>query len=94
MNELPNQPDTESQVENMQSVGSSAGLKALALVGITTGYIFGPLIIIGGAGWYLGELINAKWVVFVAVLISFIISNVLIFKQAPKATRKIAINKK
>ena len=45
--------------------------------------VFGPIVVIGGAGYLLDLYFKTKPVMtFVALLVSFIITNILLFKKA------------
>lgn len=45
--------------------------------------VFGPIVVIGGAGFFLDLYFKTKPVMtFVALLVSFIITNILLFKKA------------
>jgi F0F1-type ATP synthase assembly protein I len=61
---------------------------ALALYSSTS--IFGPLIIIGGIGWYLDRIFNTRpWILVFGVFIAFIVTNFLLFKKAAFLTKRI-----
>lgn len=68
---------------------SSVYLKGLAMMGYTTGLIFGPLIVFVGIGWWLSERFDQKWIVFVGAIIALITSNILIFRNTAKFLDKL-----
>lgn len=75
------------QSENLG--GNSNLFQALRLVGFTTGYIFGPMIIFGAVGWWLSQRFNSLIYLFVALFIALIVSNILIFKSAAQFSKRI-----
>lgn len=83
--------NTQSQEKKQLETAnrSSVYLKALALMGITTSYIFVPMVVITGGGWWLSQRFEQQWIVFVAAFISLIISNLLIFKNTEKVLKRI-----
>lgn len=68
---------------------SSVYLKGLAMMGYTTGLIFGPLIVFVGIGWWLSERFDQKWIVFIGAIIALITSNLLIFRNTGKFLDKL-----
>lgn len=61
---------------------------ALAFYSSTS--IFGPLLIIGGTGWYLDRVFGTRpWLLAISVFISFIITNILLFKKVVVLTKWI-----
>ncbi|MDD5072006.1 MAG: AtpZ/AtpI family protein [Patescibacteria group bacterium] len=61
---------------------------AMALYSSTS--IFGPLIIIGGIGWYLDRIFNTRpWILLISVLVAFIVTNFLLFKKVAFLTKWI-----
>jgi len=68
-------------------------LKGFALSAMISGYIIGPLLILGGGAWWLykNDYVS-KIVVVIAILIAFILSNVLIVKRSKKMIERF--NKK
>lgn len=67
---------------NQQSVIS--GAKGLALAGMVSSYIMGPLILFGGIGWYLTQHFGNRAFVIGGVGLAFIVSNILIIKNTTK----------
>jgi F0F1-type ATP synthase assembly protein I len=60
----------------------------LASAMYSLGSIFGPLLIIGGAGLLLDKLFNTSpWILLGSVLVAFIVTNVLLFKKIKKINR-------
>lgn len=79
--------------KEMKSVAFSPLATGLSMVGITTGYIFGPLILFGGIGWYLSEKFNNRLILFGALFVSFMVGNILIFKMTPAVLKKLNLRK-
>jgi len=58
-------------------------LKGMALSAMVSGYILGPLLILGGIGYWIQKHFNtSRIVLFIFIIIAFIISNALIFIRA------------
>lgn len=88
--------NTKTTSENEQKSAadhSSAYLKALAVMGITTGYIFGPMILILLPAWWLSQRYHATWIAIVGALIALVISNVLIFRNTDRVLKKLSLKK-
>ena len=68
-------------------------LKGFALSAIITGYILGPLLVLGGGAWWLyrNDYVS-KFVVIIAVITAFAVSNWLIIGRSKKMMWKF--NKK
>ena len=86
----------EDPKEEMESVASSPATtgvytKALAMVGITTGYIFGPIILFGGVGYFISQALDNRIPMFLALLLSFGVSNWLIFKHTHTVIKKLSL---
>lgn len=64
-------------------------LKGLALLGVTSGYILGPLLLFGGIGWWLTDRYDNKAYVIAAIFIAFIVSNLLIITNTTKMMRHL-----
>ncbi|MDD5031436.1 MAG: AtpZ/AtpI family protein [Patescibacteria group bacterium] len=65
---------------------------ALAFYSSTS--IFGPLLIIGGAGWYLDRVLGTRpWLLAISIFIAFIVTNILLFKKVVALTRWISRQK-
>ncbi|MBU2575719.1 hypothetical protein KKF64_01355 [Patescibacteria group bacterium] len=64
-------------------------LKGFALSAMISGYIIGPLLVIGGGTWWLykNNYVD-KIVVIISVLIAFAFSNWLIIVQSKKMLKK------
>ena len=72
-----NQPQTKVSYKNM--------LRGFALAAIVSGYIIGPLLILGGLGWWLDKQYDVgKLVVVLFILVAFVISNALIIIRSKK----------
>jgi hypothetical protein len=68
-------------------------LKGFMLSAMISGYIIGPLLVIGGGSWWLYKSGYVdKYVVIIAILVSFIFSNWLIIARSKKMIQKF--NKK
>ncbi len=64
-------------------------MKALAVVGITTGYIFGPMVLFGGIGWLASSRFENKLFLIGGFLIALVVSNILIFRTTEKVLKKM-----
>lgn len=71
------------------NTGGSPYIKALSVVGITTGFIFGPMALFGGIGWWLTKQYNNNLFVIIAVLLALVVSNILIFRTTETVLKKI-----
>ena len=81
--------DTQEKTPRKQEPRFFSLSKGLALSAHITGYILGPLIIMGLIGYYVGNMINRpKATLVVALLISFFASNFLIYKRAEQIAKK------
>ncbi|MCF7795211.1 AtpZ/AtpI family protein [Patescibacteria group bacterium] len=55
---------------------------ALSFVAYSTASIFGPLLIIGGLGYFLDQYFDTIPIItIIAVFIAFIVTNILLFKK-------------
>ncbi len=84
MNEHPQEEKVPTLVKN-----TSKAVRALSLIGITSGYIFGPMILLGGIGWWIGERIDSRIPVFVGLAIALITSNVLLFMNIERHVKTV-----
>lgn len=56
----------------------------------TGAFIMGPLLVFGGAGYFLDRHFGTKPIItLIAVFLAFVISNVLLFKKAMIITERI-----
>ena len=80
--------DTEKPYKE-QPLKFSYLLKGFALSAMVSGYIIGPLLILGGGAWwaYKNDYVS-KFVVVIAVLIAFALSNALIVLRSKKMIEK------
>jgi F0F1-type ATP synthase assembly protein I len=63
---------------------------ALSFVAYSTASIFGPLLVIGGLGYFLDQYFNSMPVITIsAVFIAFIVTNVLLFKKMKMVNKLI-----
>ncbi|MFP4514774.1 MAG: AtpZ/AtpI family protein [Parcubacteria group bacterium] len=63
---------------------------ALSFVAYSTASIFGPLLLIGGLGYFLDQYFNTMPIItIVAVFIAFIVTNILLFKKMKKVNKLI-----
>ncbi|MDD5290905.1 MAG: AtpZ/AtpI family protein [Patescibacteria group bacterium] len=87
--------------ENLFGKYKSVRQLSLALAIYSSTSIFGPLIIIGGIGWYLDKVFNTRpWLLVISIFIAFIVTNILLFKKVIvlnrwiKQQKELAKNKK
>lgn len=73
----------QSSDKSMQSVGTSSMVQALSMVSITTGYILGPMAVLGGIGWWIGKQIDSLLPIMIGLILALVLSNILIFKHTP-----------
>lgn len=73
----------------MNDTSATPYLKSLAVVGIVTGFIFGPMLVIGGLGYWLGQQFDTIIFPIVFLLIALVVSNILIFKRTQTITEKL-----
>ncbi len=87
------QKHDKSEYKDIEPMKLSYLLKGFALSAIISGYIIGPLLILGGGSWWLykNEYID-KIVVIIAILIAFVLSNALIIMKSKKMIQ--SFNKK
>ncbi|OIO49042.1 MAG: hypothetical protein AUJ34_01930 [Parcubacteria group bacterium CG1_02_41_12] len=88
-----NHTQTENVDEEDEYDGATSGkippinpsylLKGMALSARISGYILGPLLILGGLGYWIQKHFNtSRIVLFAFIIIAFFISNALIFIRA------------
>jgi hypothetical protein len=84
--EAQEQPKNESQnpVEQI-----SSGMKGLAVASMVSGYILGPLVLLGGIGWWLTSHYENRLFVIVGVASAFVISNVLIIRSTTRTLQHL-----
>jgi hypothetical protein len=59
--------------------------KGLMLTAVISGYILGPLLVLGGGGWWLYKTYDtSKIIPAVLLILAFIVSNGLIITRAKK----------
>ena len=64
-------------------------LKGMALSARISGYILGPLLVLGGIGYWIYKYFDtSRIVLFIAVIIAFFVSNALIFIRAKADAEK------
>lgn len=73
-----------------KTVGRSRTVQALAIVGITSGYIIGPMAILGGIGWWLTNRYDSKLFILGFILLALVVSNLLIFRNTEKVLKKLS----
>ncbi len=71
------------------AAAKSPYLKGLLVVGITSGYIFGPMIVFGAIGWWLTNMYDSMLYIFGALIIALVSSNLLIFRNTNRMVYKI-----
>jgi F0F1-type ATP synthase assembly protein I len=54
--------------------------------------ILGPLLVIGGAGYLIDKLLNTKFFLLFSIFVSYIVTNVLMFKKIKKINQEIEKN--
>lgn len=84
MNEHPQQEKVPMLVKN-----SSRAVRALSLIGITSGYIFGPMLLLGGIGWWVGERLDSRIPIFIGLAVALISSNVLLFMNIERHVKSV-----
>jgi F0F1-type ATP synthase assembly protein I len=63
---------------------------ALSFVAYSTASIFGPLLIIGGLGYFLDKYFDTMPILtIIAVFIAFIVTNILLFKKMKMVNKLI-----
>ncbi|MCF7820134.1 MAG: AtpZ/AtpI family protein [Candidatus Pacebacteria bacterium] len=63
---------------------------ALSLAGYISASIAGPLVVIGGIGWYLDRLFNSSpKILILSVFVAFIVTNILLFRQLKRINKTI-----
>ncbi len=63
--------------------------KGMALSATITGYILGPLLILGGIGLWLDKIFGTKpWIMLASLVIAFFSTNILIYKRSSKIAEK------
>lgn len=85
-------PETQQNTNEAQepSTSSPYGFKALAVVGVTSGYIIGPLALIGGLGWWLSQRYNSPFILLGSLFIALIVTNVLIFTRTSALVKQLS----
>lgn len=84
MNEHPQEEKVPTLVKN-----TSRAVRALSLIGITSGYIFGPMLLLGGIGWWVGERLDSRIPVFIGLAVALISSNVLLFMNIERHVKSV-----
>jgi len=82
-----NTPETQSRPDKITeaAVSTSNMVHGFALSAIISGYILGPLLLLGGGTWWLYKAgYVSKFVVVGMVVVAFIISNALIISKSKK----------
>lgn len=89
MNEHPQEEKVPTLVKN-----TSRAVRALSLIGITSGYIFGPMLLLGGIGWWVGERLDSRIPVFIGLAVALISSNVLLFMNIERHVKSVLYSDK
>lgn len=76
-----------AQQKNLKQTGRT--LKSVAILFTISGYIFGPMIILGGLGIWLGNRYESLVFPVVFLIAALVISNVLIFKRGKHVADKL-----
>lgn len=92
MNTGRTEPERKQSIDE-QAVNPRNMLHGFALAAMVSGYIIGPLLVLGGGSYWLykADVIN-KLVVIAAVIAAFIFSNALIITRSKKMIQ--SFNKK
>ena len=51
--------------------------------------ILGPLLVIGGIGYFVDQYFHTRWALFFSIFIAYIISNILMFRKLKKINKEI-----
>lgn len=84
-----NKPLENEEGENTPPKFSNT-FKALTVVGYTTGFIIGPMVVFGGIGWWLSKNFDNVLFVFGGLILALIVSNILIFRNTSYIVKKIS----
>lgn len=77
-------PSSEKSQNGFFSLG-----KGLMLSATITGYIIGPLLVLGGIGFWLDRYFGTKpWVLLASLAIAFFSTNFLIYKRSNEIAKK------
>jgi len=83
------QNDLEEKTSKTVADGAFSVGKGMMLSATITGYILGPLLLLGGIGFFLDKFFGTKpWIMLGALLIAFFLSNLLIFKRSEKIAQR------
>ena len=79
------------QQEKVPTLGknTSRAVRALSLVGITSGYIFGPMFLFGGIGWWISSRMDSRLPLFIGLAVALIVSNVLLFMNIERHVKTV-----
>jgi hypothetical protein len=76
-------PDPENPIVRM-----GKGMNGLAVASMISGYVLGPLLLLGGIGWLLTDHYDNKMFVYLGVGLAFISTNILIIRRSSKLTNR------
>lgn len=63
--------------------------RGLALSGVITGYILGPMAILGGIGFFLDRQFHTgKVLLGISLILSFILSNWIVYSRASQLAKR------
>jgi len=51
--------------------------------------ILGPLLVIGGIGYFVDRYLNTRFALLFSIFIAYIVSNILMFKKLKKTNKEI-----
>lgn len=81
-----------TQDTQLKADSVARSFKGLSIIFAMSGYIFGPMIVLGGTGIWLGRRFDSVLIPIVFLLVALVAANILIFKKGPAIAEKL--NKK
>jgi F0F1-type ATP synthase assembly protein I len=86
---MPEQQEQDQIQSDNPHKGDFNIAKGLALSATITGYIIGPLIVLGGIGYVLDRVFaTSPWILLGSLLLAFIGTNILIYQRSQKIAEK------
>jgi F0F1-type ATP synthase assembly protein I len=77
-------------MEEKKTHNQNAKQLALSFVAYSSASIFGPLLVIGGMGWFLDKWLGTGPIILIiAIFVAFIITNILLFKKIKMVNKLI-----
>lgn len=80
----------EKKRENSLEDNKKPLFLGLSIIFSISGYIFGPMILFGGIGFWLGKKYDSMVFIVVALIIALLISNTLIFKRSHAIAQRLS----